>query len=483
MEVFIVWVVVVVIIAVGLVSRYRIATSNQILVVTGKVGEGQSSKTIHGGGMFVWPLIQKHSYLDLSPINLDIELTGALSRQNIRVNVPSSFTIAISTEKALMHTAAERILDKTQIHIRDMASEIIFGQLRATIADMSIEEINADRDRFITNVQVNVEGELKKLGLMLINVNITDITDESGYIEALGKKAAARAIEQARVDVAEKKRDGATGEANANQVERTNVAAAEAKAVAGENEAQIKIADSNAEKEKRAAEANRKSEAARLTQDAKAKEEGYYAQALEEIARANQEKERLTAENIVPAEIAKQEVVIAAEAQKQKDIKQGEAEGEALQAKLTGEAQGNKEILLKRAEGLKALVDAAGNDADKAAMLMIAEDLPEITNIQVGAIKNIKFDKIVVWDQGGKSDDGSNATGNFVKNMMNIVPPQSELFKMTGMQLPEWIGKDISEAAKANNDFRVEPKPAVDVDVDAAVETDVEKNTIVDSPK
>jgi flotillin len=454
MEVIIVAVVVFIIIGVGLVSRYRIATSNQILVVTGKVGEGQSSKTIHGGGMFVWPLIQTHSYLDLSPINLDIELTGALSKQNIRVNVPSSFTIAISTEKALMHTAAERILEKSQGTIKTMASEIIFGQLRATIADMSIEEINVDRDRFISNVKDNVEGELKKLGLMLINVNITDITDESGYIKALGKKAAARAIEQARVDVAEKQRDGATGEANANQVERTNVAAAEAKAVAGENDALIAIADSNAERDKRAAEASRISEAARLTQEAKAKEEGYIAQASEEMARAKQEKERLTAENIVPAEIAKQEVVIAAEAQKQKDIKQGEAEGEALQAKLTGEAEGNKEILLKRAEGLQSLVAASGNDADKAAMLMIAEDLPELTRIQVAAIRNIKFDKIVVWDQGGKSGDGSNATGNFVRNMMNIVPPQSELFKMTGMQLPDWIGKDISDATKSESGIK-----------------------------
>lgn len=448
MEIIIIAVVVAIIVGIGLVSRYRIATSNQILVVTGKVGEGQSSKTIHGGGMFVWPLIQKHSYLDLSPINLDIELTGALSKQNIRVNVPSSFTIAVSTEKALMHTAAERILEKSQTSIKLMASEIIFGQLRATIADMSIEEINVDRDRFISNVKINVEGELKKLGLMLINVNITDITDESGYITALGKKAAARAIEQARIDVAEKKRDGATGEANAQQVERTNVAAAEAKAVAGENAAQIAIADSNAEKDKRAAEASRISEAARLTQEAKAKEEGYLAQALEEIARAKQEKERLIAEKVVPAEIAKQEVVIAAEAKKQEEIKRGEAEGEALQAKLTGEAEGNREILLKRAEGLKSLVDAAGNDSDKAAMLMIAEDLPEITRIQVAAIRNIKFDKIVVWDQGGKSEDGTNATGNFVKNMMNVVPPQSELFKMTGMQLPEWIGKDLSKEAK-----------------------------------
>jgi flotillin len=190
---------------IALVSRYKRCPSDKILVVYGKTG-GASANCIHGGGAFIWPVIQDYAYLDLKPISIDANLTNALSKQNIRVDVPCRFTIAISTDSDTMNTAAERLLGLAHEQIQELAKDILFGQLRLVIATMTIEEINSDRDKFLDNISKNVDTELKKIGLKLINVNVTDIKDESGYIEALGKEAAAKAINEAKISVAEQEK-------------------------------------------------------------------------------------------------------------------------------------------------------------------------------------------------------------------------------------------------------------------------------------
>ena len=207
----------------ALVSRYKRCPSDKILVVYGKTG-GTSAKCIHGGGAFIWPVIQDYAYLDLKPLSIEANLTNALSRQNIRVDVPCRFTIAISTEHENMNTAAERLLGLNSENIQDLAKDILFGQLRLVIATMTIEEINSDRDKFLDNISKNVDSELKKIGLKLINVNVTDIKDESGYIEALGKEAAAKAINEAKISVAEQEKIGETGKAMADREKDTQIA-------------------------------------------------------------------------------------------------------------------------------------------------------------------------------------------------------------------------------------------------------------------
>ena len=123
-------------------SRYKLAPSDKILVVYGNVKTGGAAACYHGGGRVVWPLIQHYAYLDLKPMTISINLEHALSLQNIRINVPSTFTIGISTEPSIMSNAAERMLGLNQVEIEDMAKEIIFGQLRLTVASLTIEQIN-----------------------------------------------------------------------------------------------------------------------------------------------------------------------------------------------------------------------------------------------------------------------------------------------------------------------------------------------------
>ena len=209
----------------GILSRYRKCPSDKILVIYGKVGsdkngQARSAKCVHGGAAFIMPIIQSYQFMDLTPISINVDLKNALSKQNIRVDVPSRFTVGISTEPGIMQNAAERLLGLRMNEIQELAKDIIFGQLRLVVATMEIEEINNDRDKFLVAVSNNVEIELKKIGLRLINVNVTDINDESGYIEALGKEAAAKAINDAKKSVAEKDRDGEIGQANAQQSSR-----------------------------------------------------------------------------------------------------------------------------------------------------------------------------------------------------------------------------------------------------------------------
>jgi len=430
------------------IRRYKRCPSDRILVVYGKVGGGQSAKCIHGGAAFIVPIIQDYEFLDLTPISIEVNLVNALSKQNIRVNVPSRFTIGVSTEPGIMQNAAERLLGLNQDNIQDLAQEIIFGQLRLVVASMDIEEINNDRDKFLTNISQSVETELKKVGLKLINVNITDIVDESGYIEALGKEAAAHAINAARKSVAEKNRDGSIGEANAVQDERTQVAAANAQAVEGENTAKIAVANSDSLRRQREAEAERVANASEKVQSAKALEESYAAEQLAETARAERERSSQMADIIIPAEIDKRKVEIDAEAEAEKIRRRAKGEADAILFKAQAEAEGLYEVLTKQAAGLDQIVKAAGNNSKDAVLLLVADKLPELVRLQTEAIKNIKIDKVTVWENGS-GKDGKTSTANFLSGMYKSVPPLQEMFDMAGMQLPEYLkGKDLPEDAE-----------------------------------
>ena len=420
----------------AVVKRIKTCPSNEILVKYGQIGGESSAKTIHGGTTFIWPVIQGYRYLDLTPMMVDIGLEGALSKQNIRVNVPSRFTFGIGTTEELMNNAAERLLSLTTPEIEETAKDIIFGQLRATIATMDIEEINGDREKFESRVLDNIESELMKIGLRLINVNISDITDESGYIQALGQRAAAEAINKAKIAVAKQDRDGAVGAAEAQQDQRVRVADANAKAVTGENQAKAIEADSEASLRVAKAEANRLGDASEAVKGAAAEQEGYEAEKRSEEARAQRDRATQFADVVVPAEIERDRVTTEAEGEKSKAVLAGQAEGDALRAKLGGEAEGRREILVKMAEGLKSIVAAAGGQPDAAARLMIVDKIDAIVSAQATAISNIEFEKVVVYD-GGKG----NAVGDFLGGLTHALPSLHELAKMAGVELPDYLGQ------------------------------------------
>ncbi len=429
-----------------MLSRYRRCPSDKVMVIYGKLGKNsdgsqRSARCIHGGAAFVVPVFQAYQYLDLTPISISVDLKNALSKQNIRIDVPSRFTVGISTEVGIMQNAAERLLGLRHNEIQSLAEDIIFGQLRLIIATMDIEEINTDRDKFLDAVSGNVETELKKIGLRLINVNVTDINDESGYIDALGREAASKAINDAKVSVAINDKSGSIGAANAQRDQRVSVSRADAQAIAGENEAKIAVAESEATRREREAEAVKRAVTTENIQKALADQESYEAQKEAERARAALEKATLEADIIVKTEIEKQRLVLEAEAEAEQIRRKAQGEADAILLKMQAEANGIKEMLEKQAEGFEKLVTAAGGNAADAVRMMIADKMEEIAKIQVEAIKNLKIDKVTVWDNGQSSEGGRNATANFVSGIMKTVPPMSDVFDMVGMNLPEYLGK------------------------------------------
>ena len=432
-----------------LIKRYKKCPSDKVMVIYGKVGNNKdgstrSAKCIHGGAAFIWPVIQAYEFLDLTPMSISVDLENALSRQNIRINVPSRFTVGISTEPGVMQNAAERLLGLRLQEIQELAKDIIFGQLRLVIATMDIEEINTDRDKFLAAVSNNVESELKKIGLRLINVNVTDINDESGYIDALGKEAAAKAINDAKKSVAEKNRDGSIGEAQAMMDQRIQVADANQTAIHGENEAQAKISQSNADRREIEAESLRRATTAEKIAAAKALEDAYAAEEAAEKARASREQATLEADVLVKAEIEKRQIEIQAEAMAEQYRREAKGKADATFAQMEAEARGIEEILNRQAEGFRNIVAAAGGNADAAVKLMISDKLEELVKTQVDAIKNIKIDKVTVWDSmNGK--DGSSTTANFVSSLFKSVPPLNEMFNQAGMSLPEYLGTKVPE--------------------------------------
>ena len=436
------FVVIIVITILALFSRYKRCPSDKILVIYGKTGrqEGKdrSSRCIHGGAAFVWPVFQNYAFLDLTPLSIEVNLTNALSLQNIRVDVPARFTVGISTHPGIMTNAAERLLGLQLGQIQELAKDIIFGQLRLVVATMQIEEINTDRDKFLSNITQNVEAELQKIGLRLINVNVTDIRDESGYIEALGKEAAAKAINDAKKSVAEKDRDGSIGAAVAKQDERIKVASADASAVEGENKAKITVANSDAARREKEAIAEKIAVSAEKVQTALALQQAYVAEQKAEQVRAERERATKRADIVVPAEIDKQKIEIDAEAIAEQTRRHAKGDADAIVARKEAEAKGIFEVLTKQAAGIEQLVKAAKEDPRDAVLLMIANKLPELVKTQVEAIKNLKIDKITVWDSMGKDGKSPN-TANFLSGMFKSIPPLDELFKMAGMELPSYL--------------------------------------------
>ena len=472
-EIILIIVVVLFVTFTAVLKRYKRCPSDKIMVIYGKTGKNRSgsissARCVHGGASFIWPVFQDYAFLDLKPISIECNLTNALSKQNIRVDVPCRFTVGISTEADSMTNAAERLLGLSIDNIQNIATDILFGQLRLVIATMDIEEINADRDKFLAAVSQNVEAELRKIGLKLINVNVTDIRDESGYIEALGKEAAAKAINDAKKSVAEQNRFGEIGKAEADRDKdiriaetqrdtRIKTAAANALAVQGENTSKIDIANSDAQRREKEAEASRIAVAAEKVQAAKALQEAYQSERDAELARAEREKATQHANIVVPAQIDKERQIIEAEAEAEKLRRTAQGEADAIYAKMEAQARGTFEVLSKQAEGFGRMVNSAEGDAQKAVLMLIADKLPELVKTQVEAVKGIKIDKVTVWG-GNSSTDGKSSTAGFISGLMGSVPPLQDLFKMAGLNLPEYLGTPAAENQEHVEDQTTEKK-------------------------
>jgi len=238
-------------------------------------------------------------------------------------------------------------------------------------------------------------------------------------------------------------------------MERISVSEANARAVEGENKAKIDIANSEAERREKEAEAQRKAIAAEKVSQAKALEEAYESERKAEVARALRDKASQMADIVIPSQIDKEKVEIDAEATAERTRRQAKGEADAIFFKMQAEANGILEILSKQAQGFQKIVDAAGSNSRDAVLLMIADKLPEIVKSQVEAIKNIKIDKVTVWDSGNGTN-GANSTSNFLSGLAKSLPPIEDLLKNAGMELPTLL-----QGAKEKNEKAIVVKEEV----------------------
>ena len=501
----VVLVIILLVVVMFLASRYKRCPPNRVLVVWGKKQTAER-QCITNGAKIVWPVLEDYAFMSLEPFVVDIPLEGALSLNNIRVNVPSTFTVGISKEPVLMNRAADRLLGKRTQEIRELAQDIILGQLRLVIATLSIEEINKDREKFMSLINENVTQEINRLGLELINVNIRDITDESGYIVAIGQRAAAEAINRAKVEVAQQDREGAVGQATAErernvrvaeehskaeqgekaaeQEQRVAVARYEAEAITGEAESRrdqeiamaerkaetiaaskqaeqrqrVQVADAEAkavdgENTASATVADSNAKLAEIRAEAKRRADVAQAIAQQAILEAEREEElaRLSKEQLAPQEIEKRRVEIEAEAKAERLRREAKGAADAELARYQAEAAGVRQVLEAKAEGYRKLMEAAANNPQVAPTLLLIEQLPELVAQQVKAIQNLRIDKITVWDSGSGKGGAGNTTSDFLAGMIGSLPQVHELAKQAGIELPGALGR----VTEPENDGRV----------------------------
>ena len=190
------------------------------------------------------------------------------------------------------------------------------------------------------------------------------------------------------------------------------------------------------------AESNKLAEITEKTSQAAAQEAAYLAQEATEVARGQRELAAQRAKDIVEATIAKEKAILDAEAEAERITKIAQGQADAILAKYLAEAEGIQKVMNAQAIGFNQIVAASGQDAQAAIGLMMVDKIENIAGIQANAIKNIKFDKITVFD-GGNGE----STAGFVSNLFKAVPALDEFMGQSGLNLPSYLANPATKEA------------------------------------
>ena len=202
----------------------------------------------------------------------------------------------------------------------------------------------------------------------------------------------------------------------------------EAEAVIGENKAKADIADADAQLAIKQANAVKMGEVAKRMAEVEIQKAQY-----------NAEQERLIAVEVVKKEIEKRNIEIMAEAEAEKKRREAKGEADAILFKYEAEAKGVRQVLESKAAGYLGLLQSCNGDARALATLLMTEKIQEIVSLQVEAIRNLKIDKITVWDSGQGVNGGS--TSNFLSSLIKSLPPLHDVAAMAGIDLPQYLGE------------------------------------------
>ena len=374
-------------------SLIVIVPPNRAAVLTGRTrqlpsGERIGYRSVIGGRTLRVPIIESVQHVSLETFSIEISVANAFSKGNIPLNIEAIAAVKIASQPAtVFNNAVERLLGKTEQEITHLAKDTLMGNLRGVLATLTPEEVNEDRLGFARALSEDAGEDLAALGFHLDVLKIQNVSDERGYLEAIGRKRAAEAV-----------RDAEIAEADATSQTRQRQADARQSAEIKEAEAAVRIAEAQNQLRVRKAELDREAQIVERTAVVKAQESEVEAQKALEGRRVEREKLRLQADVVEPAN----------------------AERTAAKARAEGEAAPILEQGRASAQVLQMLYDQVKAGGDHALAVLLAEKLPQLLQTAVQAVEGVDIDRVVVLD-GGSGTGVANAVNQRVHGALGTV--------------------------------------------------------------
>ena len=376
----------IVVLLITIKSLIVIVPPNAAAVITGRSrqladGRGVGYRTVIGGRTLRIPIIEEVSYVPLATIPIELNVQNAFSKGGIPLSVQAVGNVKVASEpEATFNNGVERLLGKRIEEIEELAKETLSANLRGVLATLTPEEVNEDRLKFAAQLVDEADQDLQKLGLQLDTLKIQNVTDEVGYLAAVGRAKTAQVLKLAQI--AEAQNEAETKQRQAEAMRVAEVARAEA---------EIAVATARNELRVKQAELNKDAETVERVAKVEAQRAEVEAQQNLEAQRIALQKKRLQADIVEPAEAAR----LAAEAR---------ARAEAAPILENGKAQ---------VEVLKLLFAQISNGGEEGFRIFMAEKLPQLLGTAVDAVKGIEIDRLVVMD-GGSGDGVGNAANQRV---------------------------------------------------------------------
>ncbi len=454
-------------------NRYTKVGPNEVLVISGrkrKVVDPDGNvrqvgfRIVKGGGVLVWPVLEKVDILRLELMTIDVQTPEVYTSKGVPVRVDGVAQIKVKGDDISIATAAEQFLSKGTEDIKNIAMQTLEGHLRAILGTMTVEEIYQNRDAFASKVQEVAAGDMANMGLGIVSFTIRDIRDSQGYLDALGKPRIAQVKRDAQIAQAEADRDAMIKSSQATQAGQEAKFVADTKIAEAQRDYQSNVAQYQAAVNQKKAEAD-------LAYDLQKYKTGQLVKAeevqVEIIAKQKQielqqqeilRKQRELEANVQkPADAERYKVETLANAKKFQ--LETEAAGAAAAAKQTGFAQadvnkatGIAEAEANKAKGLAqaAIIEAQGKATAEATRLkaeafqkyneaavieLLVKVMPEIAGKIAEPLA--KMEKMVIINSGSGPGGGASKLTGDITQIIAQLPPVLE--SLTGVKFDKLL--------------------------------------------
>jgi flotillin len=411
-------------------SFLHICQPNEVLIFTGRRrmrdgvdlgpliilphGRVDQAEEYSGGGRGrKWriPVLERVDRMDVRAMSIDVVVHNAYSAGNIPLRIHAIANVKIHTDPKRLRNAIERFLGRSRDEIKTVAQQTLEGAVREVLAQMTPEQVNEDRLTFADNLIKSAKDDLDKLGLQLDTLKIQNVSDETGYLDSLGRPAIARAL-----------RDAENAENQAMQeISQAQAAAKQASDVA---KAEAETATASRRNELARVRAELSGEAEAVEREAVAAARTARAQAEQELQRVRSELEqlRLQADVVLPAQAAREAAAIAAVGAAAPTVEQGKA---------------LIEVLAVTTDAWKAM-------GGQAREIYVIQHLEPILGAVVNRLKSLEVGEVSVLDPG----DGSGLASYAAAYPQAVAAVLRALAETTGVDVPAILSRS-SEATPA----------------------------------